>query len=740
MMAAMTQFHFSLRWRLLLLVGLAIAPLVALTLLAGMRERGHALDSARENLQRLTNLAATNEAQSLERTKQILRDLSSVPAVRGAAEGCNSLMADILSKNEVYVNFGLIQLSGDVSCSAVPMANAVNLKDRSHFQRAIAERRFIAGNYVFGRVVRKHTVNATYPIIDDGGVRAVLFAAIDLGELDKFVTDVELPPGSLLWTLDGDGSVISRRPQADAWLGKRMPGTALRIAATAKAPAFLHDPDGVERLYASARVGKNGLTDYTVLIGVPRDAILATATRSQRMAIAALLVTVLLAALAAWYGGSVLVLRRVKQLASTADLIASGSLSTRSGIRHGDEEISQLARSIDNMAAALEERQGERDAAQAKLLAADQRKDEFLAMLAHELRNPLAPISAGAQMLQRSQPDVPVVARTTGIIVRQVAHMTRLIDDLLDVSRVTRGLVKLHREAVDMSAIIADAVEQIDPLIAKKAHTCSVELPPHACHVIGDRKRLVQICSNLINNAAKYTPQGGHLRIALTCDGKTVTLSVADDGIGMPAELQARVFDLFAQGERDADRSQGGLGLGLALVKMLVLLHRGTVTAYSAGVGLGSVFTVTLPRGEEAVIAAAPETGERAAPAKRRCLVVDDNVDAAATLAMMLVAAGHEALTTHSAGEAIALAGTVRPDVLLLDIGLPDMNGNQLVAYLRRIAGIEHSLYVAVTGYGRKEDRDSSLRAGFDDYFVKPIEIDALLEKIAQAPVTALKD
>ncbi|MEJ7805588.1 MAG: HAMP domain-containing protein, partial [Telluria sp.] len=382
----MAHFHFSLRWRLLLLVGLAIAPLVFLTVFAGMRERGHALESARDNLQRLTNLAAANEAQSLERSKQILRDLSSVPAVRGDAAGCNSLMADILSKNEVYVNFGLIQMSGDVSCSAVPMAKAVNLKDRMHFKRAIAERRFIAGNYVFGRVVQKHTVNVTFPIIDDSGVRAVLFAAIDLGELDKFVTDVELPPGSLLWTLDGDGSVISRRPQADAWLGKKMPGTAERIAATAKSPAFLHDPDGVERLYASARVGKNGLTDYTVLIGVPREAILATAVRDQRIAIAGLLITVLLAALAAWYGGSVLVLRRVKQLASTADLIASGSLSTRSGIRHGDDEISQLARSLDDMAAALEARQGERDAAQAKLLAADQRKDEFLAMLAHELR------------------------------------------------------------------------------------------------------------------------------------------------------------------------------------------------------------------------------------------------------------------------------------------------------------------------------------------------------------------
>lgn len=727
----MAHFHLSLRWRLLLLVGLAIAPLVFLTVFAGMRERTHAIESARDNLQRLTNLAAANEAQSLERANQILRDLSSVTAVRGPAAGCNSLMADILSKNEEYVNFGLIQLNGDVSCSAIALTEPVNLKDRQHFQRAVAERRFIAGKYVFGRVVRRHTINVTYPIIDESGVRAVLFAAIDLGSLDKFVADVELPPGSLLWTLDGEGSVISRRPQADSWMGKKMPGTAERIAATSKAPAFLVDPDHVERLYASARVGKNRLTDYTVLIGVPREAILATATRDQRITVAGLMITVLLAGLAAWYGGEVLVLRRVKLLATTADLIASGSLSTRTGIRHGSEEISHLAHSLDEMAAALEDRQAERDAAQEKLVAADKRKDEFLAMLAHELRNPLAPISAGAQMLQRAQPDVPAVVRITAIIVRQVAHMTRLIDDLLDVSRVTRGLIKLNREPTDMGAVIADALEQIDPLITKKGLTTQLDLPDQPCYVDGDRKRLVQICGNLINNAAKYTPDGGHLRIGVACEGRTVELVVADDGIGMPAELQARVFDLFSQGERDADRSQGGLGLGLALVKMLVLLHGGQVTAWSAGPGRGSIFTVTLPLLDNPGPARAPQREELPARASRLCLIVDDNVDAAATLSMMITAAGHETLVAYNAKEAIELAGNHRPEVLLLDIGLPDMNGNDLVACLKFVAGLENSLFIAVTGYGRKEDRDSSLRAGFDDYFVKPVDIDLLLRKIS---------
>ncbi len=719
----------SLRWRLLLLVALAIAPLIALTIAAGVRERSHAMEGAQANLQRLANLAAANEAQSLEGARQILRDLSSIPAVTGPPTECNSLLANILYKNEDYVNFGLIQMNGNVSCSAVPMTAPVNLGDRTHFKRAISERRFIAGNYVFGRVVRKHTVNLTYPIVRADAVVGVLFAAIDLSNLDRFVADIELPAGSLMWTLDGEGTVISRRPEPANWFGKHMDSAAERIAATGQGPTMLTDPDGVERLYASARVGKSNLSDYTVLIGVPRDAILAAALHDQRLALAGLLTTVLLAALAAWYGGNILVLRRVRQLAVTADLIASGSLSTRTGLRYGTEEISQLARSLDEMAQALERKEHERDAAQAHLMAADQRKDEFLAMLAHELRNPLAPISAGAQLLQLSQAHDPVVVRTAGIIVRQVAHMTRLIDDLLDVSRVTRGLVKLERELVDLGSVVADAAEQIAPLVTRKHQRLELDLGPHACMVDGDRKRLVQICGNLINNAAKYTPEGGQIRVTLTHGAGRVRLSVTDDGIGMPPELVGRVFDLFAQGERDSDRSQGGLGLGLALVKTLVLLHGGTVYASSPGLGLGSTFTIELARSQAMPAAPAPAAApQRAMPAqRRRCLVVDDNVDAAATLAMFLETAGHEAVIAHNGGEALVAARTLRPAVCLLDIGLPDINGNELVARLRRLDGMGQALFIAVTGYGRKEDREQSLAAGFDHYFVKPLDTAALM-------------
>jgi signal transduction histidine kinase/ActR/RegA family two-component response regulator len=730
----MAAIHFdSLRWRLLLLVGLAILPLVALTVTTGIRERQHAMSGAEANLLRLTRLAAANEAQSLEGARQILRDLTSVPAIIGPPDGCDELLASIMAKNDDFVNFGLIDLHGNVICSAVPRNATVNLADRSHFQRAIAERRFIAGNYVFGRVVRKHTVNLTYPVMHGNTVSGVLFAAIDLSNLDRFVADIKLPAGSLLWTLDGEGTVISRRPALADWVGRKMTGAAALLAATRTAPAMLTDADGVERLYASAPVGKNGLSEYSVLIGVPRDAILADAIHGQWLAMIGLSITVLMAALAAWFGGNVLVLRRLRMLAETADLIASGSLSTRTGISYGKEEISQLARSLDEMAQALEAKERERDAAQARLVAADQRKDEFLAMLAHELRNPLAPISAGAQLLQRAQAQDPTVARTAAIIVRQVAHMTRLVDDLLDVSRVTRGLVKLEREQVDLRTVVADAIEQIAPLAARKQQRLEAQLPDDVCLVDGDRKRLVQICGNVINNAAKYTPEGGRIVVALTVEAAKVRLTVSDNGIGMPPELVDRVFELFAQGQRDSDRSQGGLGLGLALVKTLVLLHGGTVCAQSSGPGLGSRFIIELARCDrqaQPVLEAA--SGQYAlAVTGMRCLVVDDNVDAAATLAMFLEAGGHTAVIAHTGSEALVLAAATAPQVCLLDIGLPDINGNTLVARLKGVAGVHDALFIAVTGYGRKEDREHSLAAGFHQYFVKPLDTASLAAVLA---------
>lgn len=506
----------SLRSRLMILVALAITPTVAMTVYNGWQEQAQAIRSAEENLQRLTNLAAANEAQSLEGARQILRDLSSVPTLLADQKDCSTLLADILKKNAAYANFGVIQLNGDVSCSAVPSTVPVNLADRAHFQKAVKERRFVAGNYVFGRVIQKYTINLTYPVTNTNNeVTAVVFAALDLTELDKYVSNIRLPSGSVLLTADAEGTVIARRPNPEQWFGKKIPDDMRSIMASDPGrPVVMAGMDGVERLHTFARVGARDV-DYTVTIGIPSDAILASARRDQIMALSGLAATSVLALLAAWFFGDYLIVRRIRILRDTANRIASGSLSTRTGIHYGREEFGQLARAVDEMASALQHKEAEHNDVEEKLRTANKRKDEFLAMLAHELRNPLAPISAGAELLKLGQMNSASVAQTADIIHRQVEHMTRLVDDLLDMSRVTRGLVTLTKQPLDMQNIVMDAVEQVRPLIDSKGHRLTLNLPAAPAGVAGDGKRLVQVVTNLLNNAAKYTPDGGGITLDL---------------------------------------------------------------------------------------------------------------------------------------------------------------------------------------------------------------------------------
>jgi signal transduction histidine kinase/ActR/RegA family two-component response regulator len=733
----------SLRSRLMLLVALAITPLAVMTVIGGVREREHAIKQSEENLRRLTGLAAANEAQSIEGARQILIDLASVPDLLADRARCDALLSDVLDRNEGYVNFGLIQMNGDVSCSAVPMVHPVNLGDRSHFQRAIAERRFIAGDYVFGRVIRKHTINLTYPVIDRAGkVVAVVFAAIDLAQLDTFVNDINLPPGSVLATADARGSIISRRPDPERWFGKKLSGATLDAMAHAGQRAVvIRGDDGVERLHTFARVGPPSLSDYTVTIGIPTETITAAARHDQLTSLLALGITTALALLAAWLAGDILIVQRVRKLRDTAGAIAAGKLDARTGIEDGREEIGELARALDEMAAALQKKEHARSLAERELRAADQRKDEFLAMLAHELRNPLAPISTGAHLLKLLHSDNAQISQTCSIIARQVEHMTALVDDLLDVSRVTRGLVSLSTQVLDLKRVIDDAAEQIRPMMAARRHQVVLDLEPEPAPVKGDHKRLVQVVANLLNNATKYTPEGGRIELRLAAEGEQYVLSVSDDGIGMEPGLVERVFDLFTQAERTPDRSQGGLGLGLALAKSLVELHGGTVSASSAGLGKGSTFTVRLPRYMQPVPhRPRPEAHARAAGgAPLRILLVDDNVDAVHTLQLFLRAAGHTVEIAYCAGDALELAKVFRPDACLLDIGLPDFDGNELARRLRRLPQTAGALLVAMTGYGRQQDRDTARAAGFDHYLVKPLDTVQLGELLASASESHLQ-
>ena len=381
-----------------------------------------------------------------------------------------------------------------------------------------------------------------------------------------------------------------------------------------------------------------------------------------------------------------------------------------------------------------------RKEAEERLQDADRRKDEFLAMLAHELRNPLAPIGAAAELLQRVKLDEEQLRKTSAVISRQVSHMTELIDDLLDVSRVTRGLIDMDKAPLHIQQVVTDAVEQVSPLMRAHRHELTLRLTSQTAMVAGDKKRLVQVVSNILNNASKYTADGGHIALRATANDSDVLVEITDDGIGMTPDTTKHAFDLFAQAERTSDRSSGGLGLGLALVKSLVDLHGGSVACKSEGLGAGSTFTIRLPRLSELDRPAdrnALEDATKPKPAAAlRILVVDDNVDAAEMLKLLLEAIGHEVVVEHGAYDALERAKLCKPQVCLVDIGLPVIDGNELARRMRSQSENAGAVLIAVTGYGQESDRLSTLAAGFDHHFVKPIDTVALTSILsAMTPV-----
>ena len=378
---------------------------------------------------------------------------------------------------------------------------------------------------------------------------------------------------------------------------------------------------------------------------------------------------------------------------------------------------------------------GQRTLAEAALDEANRRKDEFLAMLAHELRNPLAPIANASELLARTAPADSRAQTAIGVIKRQVTQLTRLVDDLLDVSRITQGRIELRTDAVDIAQVVAHAVDTIEPQLRDKRQHLSVSTQPHTpLYVSGDFARLLQCVCNVLANAVKYTGAGGQISIRTGVEGERVFIVIADTGTGISADLLPKVFDLFVQSERTLDRSQGGLGIGLAIVKRLVEMHDGEVSARSDGPGLGSTFEIRLPRGPQPA-GAAPHTAPAETP-PRRVLIVDDNADAADSLSMLLTLHGHRTRVAYGAAEALACIESFRPDIGLLDIGLPEMNGYDLAGRIRAMPGGHAIRLVALTGYGQAEDQQRARAAGFDAHLIKPTD-EASLQRVLAGPAGA---
>jgi CheY-like chemotaxis protein/two-component sensor histidine kinase len=360
-----------------------------------------------------------------------------------------------------------------------------------------------------------------------------------------------------------------------------------------------------------------------------------------------------------------------------------------------------------------------------------QRKDEFLAMLSHELRNPLSAIFNALHILRLQDPENPIQQKARIILERQVGQLAHLVDDLLEVSRVITGRIQLHQERLEMRGIVERERESARPLIDQRKHQLSVSLPAEPIWLQGDPTRLEQVVVNLLNNAAKYTDQGGQIRLTAQQEGGEVVLRVRDTGVGIAPALLPRIFDLFTQADRTLDRSQGGLGIGLSLVQRLVELHGGTVEAHSAGLGQGSEFLVRLPALFPASESIAPLETAKQPVHTSRVLVVDDNMDAADMLVVMLQMFGHEVQATYSGQTALETAVAYQPDCVLLDIGLPDMNGYEVARHLRQQPQTKDVRLIAMTGYGQESDRQSTQEAGFDHHFVKPADPQKLQDLLA---------
>jgi PAS domain S-box-containing protein len=386
----------------------------------------------------------------------------------------------------------------------------------------------------------------------------------------------------------------------------------------------------------------------------------------------------------------------------------------------------------------------EQRAAVEALREADRRKDEFLALLAHELRNPLAPLRNGLQVMRLAPGDTNVVTRTRDMMDRQLSHMVRLIDDLLDVSRISQNKMELRRSRVLLADVVSSAVEAARPALAAAGHELTVSLPPEPIHLDADVTRLAQVFGNLLNNSAKYTDRGGHIWLTATREGGQVSVAVRDTGIGIPASALPTIFDMFSQVDRSIERSTGGLGIGLALVKGFVEMHGGTVEAASPGEGKGSTFTVRLPVLEDRAepLSRTVAEGLPDSPgSKRRILVVDDNQDSAASMAMMLQLLGDEVRTAHDGFEAVELAGKFRPQVILMDIGMPRLNGYEATRRIREQPWGRDITVIALTGWGQEVDRVRSKEAGCDGHLVKPVnlpDLEKLLAELECPPPPAL--
>ena len=575
------------------------------------------------------------------------------------------------------------------------------------------------------------------PVLDpQGRVRYVLTGVMSPSAIAQVVRRQQTPSDWVVTVFDAKGLRVARSRGSDRLIGTP-PGEELArvLAGGEQGVGTATSPEGDLLHVAFTRSPRTG---WLVAAGMPPSAVYA-GTGQLMMAFGVGLLLSLMLGLAAAVAMSRGVSKPLRALRQAAQDLGAGRVPGAPS--HSLPELREVFQTLQRAGEERQRSDSERarlmsEAQSARLQAeeANRSKDEFLAMLGHELRNPLAPISTALRLMALRQPDTLTHERR--VLERQVAHLTRLVDDLLDVSRFARGKVQIRREPLDLCEVVTRSVEMVQPVLDQRPAPVKVELPSTPVYVSGDAVRLAQVFSNLLTNAAKFTPFEGRITLRVRALDRAAEVSVEDSGNGIAPDLLPRVFDLFVQGRQSSDRQVGGLGLGLAIVKTLVELHGGSVRAESEGEGRGSRFVVTLPTLTQASLSTAMPAAARLPSSGRRILAVDDNVDAVETLAQVLRGLGHVVQTAHHAAHALALVEQACPDIAVLDIGLPGMDGLELARRLRADARCKGLRLVALTGYGHESDRERALASGFDEHLVKPVDVDQLqatIERLCEA-------
>lgn len=720
----------SLRSRLVALVLAAALPLLLLGTVAVVQavyyHRGVAAQRTQETARAL-GLALDRELVSVETT---LETLAASPQL--AVDDLQGFYAHAMAAGQVHRGWCVLfdrdaqQLLNTLRPFGTPLHISSNPAD---IRQVLTTSRAHISNAFTGRLAKRLIVSVYVPVFRDGGIRYVLAMSFGLERFAQLLAEQHLPSGWIARIADRKGIVLARTLNPERLTGTPLqPDLLARLREASDGEGWVESitREGLSVYDAFARSQRSG---WTVLIGAPRSEFNAELWRSLAFVGAGGLLLVLVLAVALEIAR-----RTIRPIEALARAVERGDKTPLPPSASAPSEVQGLHRALARAADLRRDYLAERER-RTQEEAASRAKDEFLALLGHELRNPLAALMNAVQLLELTTPDDERAGRARTALSRQSRHLAHLVDDLLDVARISTGKIVLVRRPCDLAEVMRQALEGQAASGASTGHVVDSAL--EEVWVDGDETRLRQVCDNLLGNAFKYTPAGGRVRVVVCAEGESAVLSIADTGVGIEPRLLPRMFELFVQGERGIQRSQGGLGIGLTLVRRLAELHSGTVEAHSGGPGLGSKFTVRLPRISPpaatlpaTTLSVASGPAEAAGP-RRRILLVEDNTDARETLRDLLELHGHEVHEAASGPDGIEQALRLRPDLSLIDIGLPELDGYEVARRIRANAGGCDLLLVALTGYGQPEDRRRAREAGFDEHLAKPIAPDRLAALIA---------